>query len=310
MTGALILLVAAVVVFVALGLLMLIHADRTRQMLRARLDRGKPVVTIDASDAPTKERAAPHGVLVRLEAELARTALKATVNEVLLQVALGTLGLYGLMVLFSGVHPVLAVPVAVGMAIGAAVLVLRAAQSRYRAAFTEALPETMDVFVRGLRAGRPIVDSLGIVVDTVEGPAKTEFARCHGEIAMGTDLPTSLARMEQRLRTPEVSFFAVATALQAENGGNLIETMENLSNQLRERRKLRKKARALTSEARASATILAALPFAVFAAISLLNWRYIEPLYSDPRGQVMAAIAIAGVAFGVFVMVRMGKIHV
>ena len=115
------------------------------------------------------------------------------------------------------------------------------------------------VFARGLRAGCPVSSSLAIVFETSKGPLFREFSRCHNEICMGTTLPESLARLEARVPTAEVSFFTLATTLQAETGGNLIETIESLAAQLRERRKLRKKARALSSEARASAVVLAAL---------------------------------------------------
>lgn len=80
--------------------------------------------------------------------------------------------------------------------------------------------------------------------------------------------------------------------------------------QLRERRKLRKKARALSSEARASALILASLPFAVVLAIGFLNGGYLEPLYADPRGQVMSLVAISSISLGVFMMAQMGKLDV
>ncbi len=153
-------------------------------------------------------------------------------------------------------------------------------------------------------------DSLGIVVNTAKGPIQREFARCYDEICMGTTLPKSLARLEMRVPTAEVSFFSVATSLQAETGGNLIETMEGLAGQLRERRKLRKKARALSSEARASAVILASLPFAVALALALLNGAYLEPLYADPRGRLMSAAAVASISLGVFMMIRMGKLDV
>jgi tight adherence protein B len=131
--------------------------------------------------------------------------------------------------------------------VGFAGLVVRIAKARYRAAFTEQLPESLDVFSRGRRAGQPVSSSLAIVVETSKGPLFREFSRCHNEICMGTTLPESLARLEARVPTAEVSFFTVATTLQAETGGNLIETIESIAAQLRERRKLRKKARALSS---------------------------------------------------------------
>lgn len=312
MTDVILLSGAALALFIGLLLWMLILADRTRRQQLARLNRGaaQPVAQTGKPSKSKPTRARKGGALTRLEAAIAGTSLRVTAMEILVQVGIGVLAIYSFLILFTEMHPLLAVVLGLGLPVGLAALVLKIARARYRRAFTEALPETLDVFARGLRAGRPIADSLGIVVETASGPICTEFARCRAEILLGTALSESLTRLEGRLGTPEVSFFAVATTLQAETGGNLIETMENLADQLRERRKLRRKAKALSSEARASAAILAALPFAVGGAIAALNWSYLAPLFFDPRGQVMGAIAVGGVALGVFVMARMGKLNV
>ncbi len=313
MTGFILLILAAFGCVAGVALAVIVRADRQRRWHLTRLRRGAqrlpsgPVLT--ARKTPQK-RSHAEGLTTWVERHLAQTALRVTVAEILVQVALAVLGVYGIAVLFAGVHPLLAMPVSVALPVLAAAALVRRAKQRYRAAFTDGLPEALDVFARGLRAGRPIADSLAIVVETSKGPVQSEFTRCHAEIRMGTALPDSLSRLERRMPTPEVSFFAVATALQAETGGNLIETMESLGNQLRERRKLRKKARALTSEARASAMILAALPFAVTLAIALLNAGYLEPLYADPRGRVMAVVALGSVGLGVYLMARMGKLDV
>ncbi len=312
MTLSILMFAGAFLAFAGLVLFGLIHADRQRRRHQARLRRVRPDTQSKAS-VPPRARSAhrkSHSQFARVEAQIAQTNLRITLPELLVQVCVAVLGLYALAVLFMGLHPLLALPLAIALPIGLATLALRTAKARYRAAFTADLPEALDVFARGLRAGRPVSESLAIVVNTAKGPVKHEFSRCRDEISMGTSLPDSLARLEGRVPTAEVSFFSVATSLQAETGGNLIETMEGLAGQLRERRKLRKKARALSSEARASAFILAALPFAVTLAIALLNGEYLEPLYADPRGRVMALGALISVGLGVFMMARMGKIDV
>lgn len=300
------------VVIIALALFALVHADRQRRHHLRRLRRMRPEM---AQPAPKARRrtAGPDGqnsFFATIEGHLAQTSLRVSIMELLVQISLGTLTLYAVLVLLLGVSPLLALPVSLLTPAGFAVLVINFAKSRYREAFTAQLPEALDVFARGLRAGRPVSDSLGIVVENAKGPTQREFSRCYDEICMGTTLPESLARLEGRIPTAEVSFFSVATSLQAETGGNLIETMEGLAGQLRERRKLRLKARALSSEARASAVILAALPFAVALAIGLLNGQYLEPLYADNRGQIMALGAVCSIGLGVFMMVRMGKLDV
>lgn len=311
MTLHLILLAALATLCCALALALLIHADRQRRRLMARLRRIRPeVAALPAAPRKSAERFGDGSLTARVERHLAQTSLRVSVSELLIQIALAAFGLFAVMALFTPIPPLLALPLAPGVPLAVAVLVIRMAKARYRAAFTDGLPEALDVFARGLRAGRPVSDSLGIVVASAKGPLQREFARCHDEICMGTSLPRSLARLEQRVPTAEVSFFTVATALQAETGGNLIETMEGLAGQLRERRKLRKKVRALSSEARASAVILAALPFAVGLALAALNPAYLAPLYEDPRGRIMSFAACSSISLGVFMMQRMGKLDV
>jgi len=300
-------------VFAGLVLLLLVQADRQRRRHQARLRRVRPdtePASAKAHKRKASDRTDKRNLFVNIERQLSQTNLRTSLSELLVQVALAVLALYALAVLVFGLHPLLALPAAIGLPILTAMLALHIAKARYRTAFTAQLPEALDIFARGLRAGRPVSDSLSIVVDNAKGPIQREFARCHHEICMGTALSDSLDRLEARIPTPEVSFFSVATSLQAETGGNLIETMEGLAGQLRERRKLRKKARALSSEARASALILAALPFVVALAITLLNAAYLEPLFTDPRGRVMALVAVVSIGMGVIMMARMGKLDV
>ncbi|MEP2919153.1 type II secretion system F family protein [Sulfitobacter sp.] len=312
MNYSLVLFAVLSVVFLGAVLWLVVLADRQRRRHIARLHRLRPDagVVMPAPRRSSFEKPAQNGIVRLIEAELAQTNLRVSVNELVVQVSVGVLGLYGVSVLLLGLSPLLAVLVAVLLPLTLAALVLRIAKARYRATFTENLPEALDVFARGLRAGRPVSNSLSIVVESSEGAILREFSRCHNEICMGTSLPESLARLSARIQTPEVSFFAVATALQAETGGNLIETMEGLANQLRARRQLRKKARALTSEVRASTIILASLPFVVLLAIGVLNAGYLEPLYNDPRGRIMAAAAVTSIGVGIFMMTRMGKLDV
>lgn len=295
----------------------LILADRQRRRHLARLQRSQSQTTPKDFQAGTPRKRRPNAELSRMgrflahiDGHLAQTSLNLQAPALLVQAGMGVLAVFAGGVLGLGLHPLLALPLALLVPYLLVVLVLKTAKARYRTAFTEGLPEALDIFARGLRAGRPVSDSLSIVVKNSKGPLAHEFTRCHDAICMGTALPDSLDRLARRVPTPEVCFFAVATALQAETGGNLIETMENLATQLRERRKLRKKARALSSEARASAAILASLPFAVALLIAFLNLNYLTPLFADPRGQVMSLVAITSISMGVFIMTRMGKLDV
>lgn len=308
---------AAVAVCIVL-LAAVIYVDRDARDRKARIARAaNPTMALPEVVRAKKSSATPSPVqklqpevLLTIERHLLRAGFRTTPTELLLQVALASFALYAGFVLFAGVSPVLAAVLSLIGPVTVATLILRLAKARRMTAFSNSLPEALDVFARGLKAGRPVADSIRIVVESASDPVRSEFARCQDELSMGTSLADSLARLSRRMPTPEVRFFSVATALQGQTGGNLIETMENLAAQLRERRKLKKKARALSSEARASAMILAGLPFAVSLTIAVLNPGYLEPLVADTRGQIMAIAGLLSVGLGVFTMIRMGKLNV
>lgn len=292
----------------ALALLGLVLADRQRRRMAARLARaGRAETRVVPTKGPVRRTRGRW--LPMLEQQMALAGLRVSPARLMLPFSVAVLGLYAALLL-TPLHPVAGAVLALGLPSLAGRLWLAQVLARYRAGFTAGLPEALDVFARGLRAGRPVADSLAIVVQNAEGPVAREFARCRDALRLGTSLAECLARLNTRVPTPEVGFFAVATALQAETGGNLIETMENLAHQLRERRKLRRKARALSSEARASAAILASLPFAVGLLLVVLNAGYLAPLWNDPRGQVMGLVALLSVGTGIALMVRMGKLDV
>ena len=98
--------------------------------------------------------------------------------------------------------------------------------------------------------------------------------------------------------------------MQRETGGNLAETLNNLSNVLRGRRAMRAKARAMASEARASTMILGSLPVLVTIILMFSSPAYIMPLFSDVRGLVLVGVAVGMLLTGVAIMVKMARFEI
>jgi tight adherence protein B len=124
---------------------------------------------------------------------------------------------------------------------------------------------------------------------------------------VGIDIDEAMQQTADRIRVPDFRFFVVALRLQRRTGGSLAETLANLSNIIRRRKEIRLKARALTSEARASAAVLAALPFVVGALIFFLNRELMSTLFADPRGRFMLGVAFLSLVTGIIVMAVMIK---
>src|SRR5262249_28054253 len=145
--------------------------------------------------------------------------------------------------------------------------------------FTKLFPEAIGLMVRGIKSGLPIAETFVIVGQEVPDPVGEEFRRVSDQIRLGQQIEQALWDSAKRVGTPEVQFLVVSLSVQKETGGNLAETLENLDTILRRRRQMKLKIRAMSSEARASAAIIGALPFIMLGVLAGLNPEYISKLF-------------------------------
>ena len=172
-------------------------------------------------------------------------------------------------------------------------------------AFNNRLPDAIDLLVRGLRSGLPVTESLGVVGREVPDPVGSEFRLIADKIRIGQPMDSALANAANRIRTPEFQFFVIALAIQRETGGNLTETLGNLSEVLRKRGQLKLKINAMSSEAKASAYIIGALPFCVFGLMMVINPAYVGKFFVDTRLMIAAGGGICWMSIGVAIMAKM-----
>ena len=176
--------------------------------------------------------------------------------------------------------------------------------------FTEQFPDAIDLIVRGVKSGLPVPESIRTVGAEMRDPVAAEFRTVAERVRIGQALEDALWAAAERVDTPEFRFFVVSLSVQRETGGNLAETLENLSDLLRRRRQMQLKIKAMSSEARASALILGSLPFLMFAIMALLNPGYVFTLFSDPRGIMMVAAGLGSLVVGVAVMAKMVRFEI
>ncbi|MEM6625475.1 MAG: type II secretion system F family protein [Pseudomonadota bacterium] len=171
--------------------------------------------------------------------------------------------------------------------------------------FSSQFADAIDVIVRGVKSGLPLIECLRIIAKESPQPIAGEFERVIDGIAMGSAPDKALGRMYARMPLPEVNFFNIVIAIQSQAGGNLSEALGNLSAVLRSRKMLREKIGALSSEAKASAMIIGALPFIVMVLVYLTNPEYIIVLFTETLGNFMLMIGGCLMAVGIFVMRQM-----
>lgn len=171
--------------------------------------------------------------------------------------------------------------------------------------FTAKFPDAIELLVRGLRSGLPVSETLGIVSSEVPGPVGEEFKLVTERIKIGKTMEDALQETADRLNTPEFSFFCITLAIQRETGGNLAETLSNLSDVLRKRAQMKLKIKAMSSESKASAYIVGALPFIVFVMIFWINPAYLAGFFSDDRLIIVGLGGLTWMAIGGFIMAKM-----
>ena len=216
------------------------------------------------------------------------------------------LGLVALAVSFLvGLHPVVAIMIGIGAGLGVPKLVLRVMARGRQKTFTANFANAIDVLVRGMKSGLPVSECLAINGREAPDPVGEEFRLLVEGQKIGMSIQELLARGLERFPTSEYNFFAIVLAIQQQTGGNLASTLENLSAVLRERKKLRDKVKALSSEAKASAGIIGSLPFAVMLLLGLVNPDYIGLLFTERTGNILIGAGLLWMSLGVFVMSKM-----
>ena len=195
----------------------------------------------------------------------------------------------------------------VGIVFGAGLphMVVNRLVKKRQAGFTSKFPDAIELLVRGLRSGLPVTETLGVVAQEVPGPVGEEFKMVTERIKIGRTMEDALQETSDRLDTPEFAFFVITLAIQRETGGNLAETLSNLADVLRKRAQMKLKIRAMSSEAKASAYIVGALPFLVFAMVWYMNPTYLGPFFVDERLMVVGMGGLVWMGLGAFIMAQM-----
>ena len=178
-------------------------------------------------------------------------------------------------------------------------------KKRREKAFLKALPDAVDVIVRGIKAGLPLFESIKVVAADSPEPLKSEFLTIIETQTIGMPLGEACSRLYERMPVPEANFFGIVIAIQQKSGGNLSEALGNLSKVLRDRKKMAEKIQAMSMEAKASAAIIGSLPPIVMLLVYLSTPDYISLLWTHPTGQLMLVGCVIWMSMGIFVMKRM-----
>ena len=258
-----------------------------------------------ASRRPRAHKIAGSGSKIEaLEMRLDRTGKKWTISQYFYASLGVALAVAVIMYLRSGAA---LLSLVVGLVFGAGLphMVVSYFIKKRTSDFNAKFPDAIELLVRGLRSGLPVTETLGVVAQELPGPVGVEFKSIVERIKIGKTMEEALQDTADRLSIPEFNFFCITLAIQRETGGNLAETLSNLSEVLRKRSQMKLKIRAMSSESKASAYIVGALPFIVFAMIWWINPSYVGGFFTDDRLIATGLGGMVWMSIGAFIMAKM-----
>ena len=275
------------------------HSQSAEARVEAQLKKA-----ISARKPRTRHAAGSDSKIAALALRLHRTGKKWTVANYFYVSGGLALGIAVLVLLKTGA-PLFALAGGAVVGLGLPHFIVGRQIKKRLAMFNARFPDGIELLVRGLRSGLPVTETLAVVSTEIPGPVGEEFKAITDRVKVGKSLDDSLQETADRLDIPEFKFFCISLAIQRETGGNLAETLANLAEVLRKRIQMKLKIRAMSSEAKASAYIVGALPFLVFTIVYILNPAYLGGFFTDDRLIVAGLFGMCWMSIGAFVMYKM-----
>ena len=239
-----------------------------------------------------------------METKLAQAGVRWSKRKFYVVSAVLALIFGGLAYILTG-NPLMIAAVTFVAGYGLPAWVLRYLKNRRLKKFLAEFPNAVDIIVRGIKAGIPLGDCLRNIAAEAAEPVKSEFRNIIEAQAMGLSISDAVERIVERVPTPEANFFSIVINIQAKAGGNLAEALSNLSAVLRDRKKMKGKIKAMSSEAKASAGIIGSLPPLVAFFVYLTSPSYIMLLFTTGTGHMVLAGCACWMSLGIFIMKKM-----
>jgi tight adherence protein B len=240
--------------------------------------------------------------------QLARADIKLRVSEYFLVVA-GTMAGVFVVVYFIN-HSFIVAIIFGALAYFAPGFYVKFRQRRRANALNRQLGDTILLLSNALKAGYSFAQAMATIARSAPAPMSDEFNRAVREMNLGVTVDDALEHMDQRIQSEDFDLMVTAVQIHRVVGGNLAEILDTIAFTIRERIRIHGEIRTLTAQARASGYIITALPFALTGILTLVSPSYITPLFKEPLGWFLIALALIMMAIGYAVIRRISTIEV
>lgn len=196
------------------------------------------------------------------------------------------------------------------MAFVVPVMVLKFKVRRRKNRFISDFPAAIDAVIRAVQTGLPLFDGFSLLATEFKEPIKGEFQQVVESRKLGSSLQDCVNGLAERIDCSETRFFAAVIQIQSQSGGSIAESLKNLSEVIRSKKRMKDKIKSLAAEAKASAYIIGCLPIFIVAAIYFTSPDYIILLFTTDTGNMTLVASGVWMAIGVAIMYKMVKFEI
>ncbi len=318
--SGIVIIIGGIVLIIILIIAMIVTSSREQSLVEDRLNQYLGEQESDKAEREAQRTAITDWVSKRVERTsaggriaqgLARADLKLKVGEYFALIFLSIFILGGIAWLIGGRSPI---SFAIGAVFGYLIpgIYVRRQQTRRLNRFNDQLSDMLNLMVNGLRAGYSTLQAMEAVSKELPAPICDEFRRVVQEMQIGIPMDTALQNLLRRIPSDDLDFVVTAINVQREVGGNLSEILDTISFTIRERVKIKGEVRVITSQVRASGTILALIPVFLTVVLWFLNPKYLMSFMD--AGPLCAAgaasVVVILIGLGYFIMMRIASIEV
>jgi tight adherence protein B len=207
----------------------------------------------------------------------------------------------GLAVVFNA-SPVVIIMLGITGLLGVPRLILKRMIAKRQKKFLEEFADALEAMVRLLKAGMPVSEAVLMASKEFEGPVAEEMSKIYDSQKIGVPLAEATYEASYRMPLTEMQMFATAISIQAQTGASLSEVLINLAGVIRARFRLKRKVKALSSEAKASAAIIGCLPILVGTGLYFINTELMMLLFTTGTGRSMLVGGVIWMSIGIFIM--------
>lgn len=190
----------------------------------------------------------------------------------------------------------------------APLLYMRNRQTARQRAFAQQLGNTLTLLSNALKTGYSLGQAIDIVARKAPHPVSDEFALVTASIQFGASIEDALAALVKRVQSSDLDFIVIAVLLHRKVGGNLPEILDNIADTIRERLRMKQEMSVLTAHARASSSLVSALPVILGLLMFAITPAYFKPMVESPIGIGMLVLACFLVILGNVVMRRLARV--